>query len=115
MKNFYIKTTWVDNATPVNAANLNKIETAITDLYQNALSVSDFAKGEGIEMNVTSDKKLEVSVSNRVMMSDSCRGFELVTSEPVDFVDSVLYFVIDPSEKKLKKILLNGITIYEME
>ena len=115
MKNLYVKTNWVDNATPVNAANLNKIENAITDIYQNALSVSDFSKGNGIDLNITSNKKLEISVTNNVMMSGTCSGFEVVTSYPIECVESVIYFVVDPELKKLKKILINGIAIYEME
>ena len=115
MKNFYIKTTWVDNATPVNAANLNKIENAITDLYQNALSVSDFTKGNGINLNITTDKKLEISVTEDLMRSNSCSGIELVTEEPLEFLNSVLYFVVNSETKKLRKIMINGIAIYEME
>ena len=46
MKNSYIKTTWIDNKTPVNAANLNKIESALSDLYTNALSSSEILEGE---------------------------------------------------------------------
>lgn len=115
MKNLYIKTTWVDNATPVNAANLNKIENAITDLYQNALSVSDFAKGSGIDLNITTDKKLEISVTKDLMRSNSCSGIEMVTEEPSEIVESVLYFVVDPETKKLKKIIINGLAIYEVE
>ena len=115
MKNLYIRTTWVDNATPVNAANLNKIETAITDLYQNALSVSDITKGNGIDLSLTSDRKLEIAVSNNVVMSNSCSGIELVTVEPTSFTSSVLYFVIDPEKRKLKKIIVDGVVIYEME
>ena len=115
MRNIYIKTTWVDNKTPVNAANLNKIENAILDLYQNALSVSDFSEGEGIKLDITNDKKLQVSVSNGVLTSSSCCGFEILEMEPVEMKNSVLYFILDQDSKKLKKILINNIVIYEVE
>lgn len=117
MKNIYIKTTWVDNKTPVNAANLNKIENAILDLYQNALSVSDFSEGNGINLNITEDKKLQVSVSNDVITSNTCYGIEVVTEEPgLDTVQNgVLYYIINPSTKKLAKIMINNVVIYEVE
>ena len=34
----YNKTNWVDNETPVNAENMNKIETALENLYNLAVS-----------------------------------------------------------------------------
>lgn len=115
MRNIYIKTTWIDNKTPVNAANLNKIENAIVDLYQNALSVSDFSEGEGIKLDVTDDKKLQVSVSNGVLTSTSCCGIEVLMFEPFEMKNNVLYFIIGQDSKKLKKIIINNIVIYEME
>ena len=111
----YVRTNWVDNKTPINAANLNKIENAISDLYTNALSASDFTNGSGIELNITSDKKLEFSVSNDVMKSNSCCGVEIITEEPTEMANGVLYFMIDSETKILKKIIINGIAIYEME
>ncbi len=117
MRNIYVKTTWVDNKTPVNAANLNKIENAIVDLYQNALSVSDFSEGNGVNLNITEDKKLQISVSKDVVLSDTCCGIEVLTSEPsIDVIkNGVLYFIIDPNTKKLVNILINNVAIYEME
>ena len=41
MKNSYSKTKWVDNKTPVNAQNLNKIKEAIGDIYTNARDYDD--------------------------------------------------------------------------
>ena len=76
MKNSYSKTKWVDNKTPVNAQNLNKIEDAIGDIYTNALDYDDLVPGEGIEMNVTDEGKKEISTSPGVMFSDSCTGIE---------------------------------------
>lgn len=115
MRNIYIKTTWIDNKTPVNAANLNKIENALVDLYQNSLSVSDLSEGNGIELNLTEDKKLQISVSNEVVTSSSCKGVEVLMLEPTEMLDNVLYFILDPSTKKLTKIIINNVVIYEME
>lgn len=117
MKSVYVKTTWVDNKTPVNAANLNKIENAIVDLYQNALSVSDFSEGKGINLSIDGNKKLHISVSNDVVTSGTCNGFEVLTSEPTleNVQSGVLYFIIDPNTKKLVKLLINNIVIYEVE
>ena len=115
MRNIYIKTTWVDNKTPVNAANLNKIENALVDLYQNALSVSDFSEGNGINLNITEDRKLQVSVSNDVLTSNSCCGIEVLTYEPLDTQNGILYFIVDQNTKKLVKIIINNVVIYEME
>lgn len=115
MKNIYIKTTWVDNKTPVNAANLNKIENAIVDLYQNALSVSDFTEGKGIKLEVTQDKKFKVSATEDVMTSSSTCGLEIVTSLPSDYCEGTVYMVINPETGKLKNIYFNGVSIYEVE
>ena len=111
----YVKTNWVDNKTPINAANLNKIEGAIADLYTNALSVSDISDGKGINLDITQDKKLEISVAEDIMTSNSCCGIEMVMGEPVEYANGVLYFIINPETKKLKKIVLNEIAIYEVE
>lgn len=119
MKNLYIKTTWVDNKTPVNAANLNKIENALVDLYQNAISVSDLSVGKGIDLTITKDKKVEFSVTDDIITSCSCSGIEVVLSNYSFDIDSlsngIIYFVIDADTKKLKKIIFNGINIYEVE
>ena len=116
MKNIYVKTTWVDNKTPINAANLNKIENAVSNLYQNALSASDFKEGKGIHLEVKQDKKLEISVSEDVVSSCTVCGIEVVTSYSHDIAETgVMYYVIDPETRKLTKIVFNSVTIYEME
>lgn len=115
MRNIYIKTTWVDNGTPVNAANLNKIENAISDLYNTALSSSDLAQGDGIKISTTSDKKLEFSVSNSVLRSNTATGVEFIYDELEVYKVNCIYFILDQSTKKLKKIIINGVTIYEVE
>ena len=37
--------------------------------------------GNGISLNITEDKKLQVSVSNDVVVSNTCCGIEILTSE----------------------------------
>ena len=53
MKTTYNKTQWVDNNTPINAENLNKIENGISGLYSNALGLSELIEGDGIEIKNT--------------------------------------------------------------
>ena len=115
MKNIYIKTTWVDSKTPVNATNLNKIENALYDLYQNALSPSEIVEGNGIKVEVTQEKKLQISTSQDVMFSSSCCGVEIVTVEPLEADPHIIYFVLNPETGKLKRILFNDVILYEVE
>lgn len=49
----YDKTNWINNETPVNADNMNKIETAIENLYNLALSPSDFSTNSQIKPTIT--------------------------------------------------------------
>lgn len=115
MRNIYIKTTWVDNKTPVNASNLNKIENAIADLYSHAVSASELTQGNGINIMTTAEKKLEFSVSDKVMQSDTCKSIEIVDSDSIPMENGKMYFIIDSETKKLKKIMFNGVVIYEVE
>lgn len=55
MKTTYNKTQWVDNSTPINAENLNKIENGISGLYSNALGLSELIESGGIEIKNTED------------------------------------------------------------
>lgn len=114
MKNSYSKTKWVDNKTPVNAQNLNKIEDAIGDIYTNALDYDDLVPGEGIEMNVTDEGKKEISIAPGVMFSDSCTGIEWTLEEPETPEKNKLYFILNAIEKSLSKIMLNGVTIFQI-
>ena len=115
MKNVYIKTSWIDNKTPINAANMNKIENAISDLNINALSPSEIVEGEGINISQTKDKKLEFSVAENILRSDSCSGIEVSQGHPSVMDQGKLYFILDPDTKKLAKIMINGVAIYEVE
>lgn len=115
MKKIYIKTTWIDNKTPINAANMNKIETTLSDLCSNSISYSDFVKGEGIDIKVDTDKNVKISTDSTVMRSNSCVGFEIITEEQENYGENKVYLLTDPDTKKLKKIILNGVAIYEVE
>lgn len=55
MKN-YSRTNWVDNVTPVNACNLNKIETALMRLASGKLEAGDIIEGDGIKIDVAEGK-----------------------------------------------------------
>lgn len=116
MKNVYIKTNWVDNRTPVNAANLNKIEGAISDLYNTAIAPSDIKPGEGISVTPTSDKGVEIAVSKLIQRSSdgSCPGLDIVFSEPVSPEKDRVYLVLDPDTKTLKKIAINGVIVFSV-
>ena len=115
MKNTYTKTTWVDNKTPVNAANMNHIESAISDLYSSAVSSSDFVQGNGIKVSVDTSKNVNISTDDTVMKSDSCTGVEVITTELDSYTKGRVYLLLDSETKKLKKILVNGVAIYEVE
>lgn len=115
MKTIYVKTTWIDNKTPVNAANMNKIENAIADLYSNALTASEITNGDGINVSITKDKAVEISVSNSVMKSETCDSVEVVVGDLDSYELRKLYLVLDSGTKKLKKIIMNGVNIYEVE
>ena len=49
------------------------------------------------------------------MHSSRCCGIELVTVEPIDPNPSVVYYVLNSVTGKLGKIIINGITVYEVE
>ena len=53
MKIRYNKTNWVNNETPVNADNMNKIETGLENLYNLTLSPSDFSTNSQIKPTIT--------------------------------------------------------------
>lgn len=62
MKN-YVKTNWIDNVTPVNACNLNKIETALMKLAAGKLEAGDIIQGDGIKIDVINGK-LVISITD---------------------------------------------------
>lgn len=66
MKIKYNKTTWVDNETPVSAANMNKIENALETLYNLSLSPSDFNTNSQIKPTVN-DGEISLSFNGIVL------------------------------------------------
>lgn len=129
MKSVYVKTQWIDNKTPVNAANLNKIENALHTLYTNSLGYSDIKEGDGIKVEVTADKEVKISTASNVLKSGNLMGIDFIMGEDEETAcgcdkpccnepaeeKGVLYFVLDPNTKKLKAIKINGVKIYEVE
>ena len=113
----YNKTVWKDNVTPVNAANLNKIENAIGELFESTLGAANISAGDGIDVNVMDNNKgVEIKVNESVQRSSTIKRIEsIIDSENNVYEDDTLYFVLDPDTNKLKKLILNGIRIYEVE
>lgn len=116
MKNNYMRTNWVDNKTPVNAANLNNIERGLVNLFANAISPAELKEGDGINITATKNGELEISTHNTIR-SSSCAGIEFIYAEmnPMEYTRNVLYLYIEPSSNKLRKLILNGDVIYEVE
>lgn len=114
----YTKTKWVDGQTCVNAAELNRIEKGIEDLYVNALGADQILPGDGIAIDLDEEGNTVISVDDEykedLVKSQSVKGMEYVISEPSDYEDDVLYFVLNPETKTLTKIMLNGLTIFSI-
>lgn len=121
MKSVYVKTNWIDNKTPVNASNLNKIEGALHYLYTNALGYSDIEEGKGISVEITKDKSVKISTSNEIPTSMSIKGIEYIFEQPEcecgckEPKKGVLYFVLNKETKKLVSIVLNGVVLFEVK
>ena len=94
MKIKYDKTTWVDNETPVNASNMNKIENALETLYNLSLSPSDFNTNSQIKPTVN-DGEITLSFNGIVLKE--------VTEKPTHTDDKGTLgdFYIDNENKKL--------------
>ena len=67
MKIKYDKTTWVDNETPVNATNMNKIENALETLYNLSLSPSDFNTNSQIKPTINDEGYITLSFDGFVL------------------------------------------------
>ena len=94
----YIKTEWIDNKTPVNAKNLNKIENAIETLYLDSLDVSKIRGVNGIKV-VTKDNG-EVEISGNIQVVPEVEGQSYDTGK--------VYFVLDPGTQKVKGLVVAG-------
>ena len=116
MKNNYFKTKWVDNRTPVNAANLKKIENALVDLYDNALSPSEIIPGNGISIDITKDRELQISVTGDFISSNTCIGFEILVDQGINVEEldkDVLYYLLDPNTSEILRVALNGVVLFK--
>lgn len=124
MKATYVKTKWIDNKTPVNAANLNKIEDSLSFLYNNALGLTDVVEGKGIKVSIDSEKKeLQIGVGSDVMTSSNINGIEYAfdngsctcACHGEEYKKGTLYLVLNRDTKKLVYIALNGVKIFEVK
>lgn len=107
MKKFnYSKTKWVDGKTVVDANRLNKIEEALSEIYDNALGNTDLDEGPGIKIDGT-----KISVDNSVLLSDTISGIEFSVGEPEEIDLKKLYLILK-EDRTLEKIILGGITIF---
>lgn len=104
----YTKTKWVDNETPVNAANLNKIENAIQEITETVISPSDLIPGDGIKINTTCGKvEISTTVENNLIVcsSEDYRSLGVVETDKV-------YMVIDHLNPKSVKFIYNSNTYH---
>lgn len=96
-KKIYNRTYWVDQETPVNAENLNKIEKAIYDLSEQAIRPSDFIQKEdsAIVMN-TECGKISFDVNSSVLRTDNSLEFLGITNDnsQLNETSNDLYFFI---------------------
>ena len=98
MKERYTKTKWVDGKTCVNAANLNKIESGIENLYRNAVGESQLQEGDGISLNkdpMTGNIVVGIKAENDLISSTAVGRIEVVNSMPADPDPTCMYFVKD--------------------
>ena len=108
MKKFnYTKTEWVDGKTVVDAKRLNNIERGVSELYDNAIALSDLEEGDGIEID-----NGRISVSEDVIRSQSISGIEFSVGVPEEVDPKKLYLILK-ADRTLEKIILGGITIFE--
>lgn len=116
MNKSYTKTTWVDNKTPVNAKNLNKIENALSELYETAATEDQYLPGNHITIidSESDPYKKVISTSEDLLSTSTFKGIEYVFNEPDDPVLGVLYFVLDLETKQLLKIMIGPTTIFKI-
>lgn len=125
MKNTYLRTKWVDGHTPVNSANLNKIENAIYDIYSNTPSKSQIIGKDTniVETGIDEKGNVVIDIPQRrngclgVQKSLTCSGLEFTQDEAIAKTakDDKVYLVLDIDTMQLRRIYINGVKIYEME
>lgn len=113
MKERYTKTKWVDGKTCVNAANLNKIESGIENLYRNAIGESQLQEGDGISLNkdpMTGNITIGIKTENDLVSSSAVGRIEVVNSMPADPDPNCMYFVKDLDTGKFD-LVFGGINL----
>ena len=113
MKERYTKTKWVDGKTCVNAANLNKIESGIENLYRNAVGESQLQEGDGISLNkdpMTGNITIGIKAENDLVSSSAVGRIEVVNSMPADPDPMCMYFVKDIDTGKFD-LVFGGINL----
>ena len=113
MKERYTKTKWVDGKTCVNAANLNKIESGIENLYRNAVGESQLQEGDGISLNkdpMTGNITIGIKAENDLVSSSAVGRIEVVNSMPAEPDPNCMYFVKDLDTGKFD-LVFGGINL----
>lgn len=123
MKSVYLKTNWIDNKTPVNAANLNNIEKGVDLLFRSSISPSELLEGDGITLEQGEDGTTfsvdetiarSKTESGFVLRTKSLAGVEYTVGELASYEPEKVYFVLS-EEYKLTKIVINNRVVYEVE
>lgn len=77
----YKKTVWVDGQTPINASNLNKIETALSEISKLALAPSDLTSLNEKEIKVGSDcGKITFGIGENILRTDNINAINIINS-----------------------------------
>ena len=113
MKERYTKTKWVDGKTCVNAANLNKIESGIENLYHNAIGESQLQEGDGISLSkdpMTGNITVGIKEENNFINSSAVGRIEVVNSMPANPDLNCMYFIKDPNSGRFD-LVFGGINL----
>lgn len=94
----YIKTEWIDDRTPVNAKNLNKIEDALETLSIDSLDISKIQGVNGIKVVTKDDGGVEISGNIQVVPEVEGQSYDT----------GKVYFVLDPGTQKVKGLVVAG-------
>ena len=97
----YRKTVWVDGQTPVNAANLNKIETALSEISKLSLSPSDLESANEEDIKVSSDcGKIIFGIGEKIIRTDNINSIDIINSNGENNEKKVnISFVISDSDE----------------
>ena len=97
----YKKTVWVDGQTPVNASNLNKIETALSEVSKLALSPSDLTSLNEDEIKIGSDcGKITFGIGDKILRTDSVNTVNVLNSNGENSDEkSDIAFVVSSSDE----------------